>query len=122
MSSDQNSKLLITAVAAAAAGSALTVALLKLRDKRDGGSFRPSHHEQLMGRLGSSANFQIVDDAEEKPRILFPHNHEEKMRQKIAARHAVEEDNSLPRKSVTVRVPATSANMGPGCEYSEWVS
>jgi len=36
------------------------------------------------------------------------------MRRRIAARVAVEEDNMTPRQSVTVRVPATSANMGPG--------
>jgi hypothetical protein len=48
--------------------------------------------------------------------ILFPHNHEEKMRRQIAARAAVEEENVKPRRSVTVRVPATSANMGPGCK------
>lgn len=48
--------------------------------------------------------------------IVFPFNHEEKMRRLVAARAAVEEDNILPRQSVTVRVPATSANMGPGCK------
>jgi len=36
------------------------------------------------------------------------------MRRRIAARVAVEEDNQIPRRSVTVRVPATSANVGPG--------
>jgi homoserine kinase len=46
--------------------------------------------------------------------IVFPHNHEEKMRRRIAARVAVDEENRVPRKSVPVRVPATSANMGPG--------
>ena len=36
------------------------------------------------------------------------------MRRRIAARVAVDEENRVPRKSVPVRVPATSANMGPG--------
>lgn len=36
------------------------------------------------------------------------------MRRRIAARVAVDEENRVSRKSVTVRVPATSANMGPG--------
>jgi homoserine kinase len=48
--------------------------------------------------------------------ILFPHNHEEKMRRRIAQRVSVEEENKTPRNSVTVRVPATSANVGPGCK------
>jgi len=36
------------------------------------------------------------------------------MRRRIAARMAVEDENSQPRQSVTVRVPASSANCGPG--------
>lgn len=36
------------------------------------------------------------------------------MRRRIATRVSVEEENSTPRTSVTVRVPATSANVGPG--------
>jgi len=36
------------------------------------------------------------------------------MRRRIAARVAVEDDNLQPRQRVTVRVPASSANMGPG--------
>jgi len=51
---------------------------------------------------------------------LFPHNHEEKMRRRIATRYTIEEENNLGRDSVTVRVPATSANVGPGCEL--WCS
>lgn len=46
--------------------------------------------------------------------VLFPHSHEERMRRRIAARMSIEEENSQPRRSVTVRVPATSANCGPG--------
>ena len=46
--------------------------------------------------------------------ILMPHSHEERMRRRIAARMAVEDENSQPRQSVTVRVPASSANCGPG--------
>ena len=46
--------------------------------------------------------------------VLFPHSHEERMRRRIAARMTIEEENSQPRQSVTVRVPASSANCGPG--------
>ncbi len=48
------------------------------------------------------------------PSVLMPHSHEERMRRRIAARMAVEDENSVPRTSVTVRVPASSANCGPG--------
>lgn len=36
------------------------------------------------------------------------------MRRRMAARVCVEDDNATPRRSVTVKVPATSANCGPG--------
>ena len=40
------------------------------------------------------------------------------MKRRIAHRFSIEEENITPRESVTVRVPATSANMGPGCKWS----
>jgi len=46
--------------------------------------------------------------------VLKPHQHEKKMAQKLALRSSVELENQRPRDLVTVRVPATSANMGPG--------
>mmetsp|Transcript_19635 Transcript_19635/g.42267 ORF Transcript_19635/g.42267 Transcript_19635/m.42267 type:complete len:434 (-) Transcript_19635:60-1361(-) len=46
--------------------------------------------------------------------VLMPHSHEERMRRRIAQRMTIEEENSQPRQSVTVRVPASSANCGPG--------
>jgi hypothetical protein len=52
--------------------------------------------------------------------MLFPHNHEEKMRRRIATRYTIEEENNLGRDSVTVRVPATSANVGPGCKLNKF--
>lgn len=47
------------------------------------------------------------------------------MQRKIALRSSVEEENMRPRRLVTVRVPATSANMGPGydclgCAVDMW--
>ena len=46
---------------------------------------------------------QITSDAT----LLFPHSHEERMRRRIAARMTIEEENSQPRQSVTVRVPVS---------------
>jgi hypothetical protein len=121
MTTDQNTKLILTAAGAAVAGGVAAVAFIKLLDRKREDSFRPTHHQQIKERFRKSGSFQIFEDPEHpnNQRILFPYNHEEKMRQTIAARHAVEEDNSLPRNSVTVRVPATSANMGPGCEFHD---
>jgi hypothetical protein len=108
-SSSQDTKLLITAAAAAVAGAAMAYTALKLSEKP------AAADEQTM----RAARPSIIYDKEERPSqaVLFPHNHEEKMRRRIAARVAVEEDNLTPRRSVTVRVPATSANVGPGCTY-----
>mmetsp|Transcript_52234 Transcript_52234/g.62913 ORF Transcript_52234/g.62913 Transcript_52234/m.62913 type:complete len:424 (-) Transcript_52234:59-1330(-) len=105
-SSSSDGKLISVAIAAAAGGALLTYAMLR-KEKEE------------MVRRNSYGSF-IFDDPthNEVPRnsshVLLPHNHEEKMRRRIAARVSVEEDNSIPRTSVTVRVPATSANMGPG--------
>mmetsp|Transcript_27013 Transcript_27013/g.55906 ORF Transcript_27013/g.55906 Transcript_27013/m.55906 type:complete len:472 (-) Transcript_27013:306-1721(-) len=60
---------------------------------------------------GSSA---LPMQREPSDTMLFPHNHEAKMRRRIATRYTIEEENNLGRNSVTVRVPATSANVGPG--------
>jgi len=110
---NDTTKLVVTAVSAAVAGAALGVAALKLWEKKyptESSHLYPQNQkpvfykEKIMPDLDDSSNS-----------ILLPHNHEEKMRRRIAARTIVEEDNFQPRDSVTVRVPASSANMGPGC-------
>lgn len=120
-SGSENSKLLITAIGAAVAGAALGIVGMKLYDKNDtdldGGN--PPLTDRPKRR---SFIYEDIDHSDNEWRssgtstTLFPYNHEEKMRRRIAARAAVEEDNLTPRKSVTVRVPATSANVGPGCK------
>jgi hypothetical protein len=117
MSNSTNSKqeLIATALAAATAGAAIAYAAIKSQEKKD----TVVSYKNLNNRL--SMNSLIVNDSSSDPRlqsdILFPHNHEEKMKRRIAQRVSVEEENKTPRKSVTVRVPATSANVGPGCKY-----
>lgn len=50
--------------------------------------------------------------------IIYPHEHEKRMNERInnSARTATEDDSDLliERKKVVVKVPATSANLGPG--------
>ena len=65
------------------------------------------------GIIGASSS-SSKGGGEDHPSVLMPHSHEERMRRRIAARMAVEDENSVPRTSVTVRVPASSANCGPG--------
>lgn len=107
-SNNDMTKLIATAVGAAVAGAALGVAVMKLSEK-----------EQIPKQTMSSRPSVIMSDADllssDRGEKLMPHQHEEKMRRRIQARALVEEDNYQPRDSVTVRVPATSANMGPGC-------
>lgn len=118
MSNSDNTKLLATAAGAAIAGAALAIAAMKMTSKKDDGD------SQFVGLHKKSLSFIYEDTGGSDSdllgggsKLLFPHNHEEKMRRKISTRAAVEEENLAPRRSVTVRVPATSANMGPGCEY-----
>ena len=112
-SSHSKQELIATAVAAATAGAAIAYAAIKSQDKKDTVAYKTPNNRMSMTSL-------IVNDSSSDPRlqsdILFPHNHEEKMKRRIAQRVSVEEENKTPRNSVTVRVPATSANVGPGCK------
>ena len=68
---------------------------------------------------GSSSSSIGAMKRESSEAMLFPHNHEAKMRRRIATRYTIEEENNLRRDSVTVKVPATSANVGPGCKLNQ---
>lgn len=105
-SSNQKDALIATAIGAATAGAALAYAVIKANEEK------PKARMPKVVRPGSMVFDQ--SDPRMQSDILFPHNHEEKMRRRIAQRVSVEEENKTPRKSVTVRVPATSANVGPG--------
>lgn len=130
MSSSQDSKLVATAVGAAAVGAALAVMAMKMTEHPEEKNkvselkiVRPrvSRTSLLMndftddyeggGGGGGGSSLKPDDSASN---LIFPHNHEEKMRRRIATRYQIEDENSAPRESVTVRVPATSANVGPG--------
>jgi hypothetical protein len=112
MSSDNNSsKLLMTAIGAALGGAVVSFAAFKYIEQRK----ELIKHRAALVRA-SKPSFSMSSEQRSES-VIFPHNHEEKMRRRIAARVAVEEDNLTPRNSVTVRVPATSANLGPGCEF-----
>jgi len=126
-SGNSNNTVLLAAAAAAAASSIATLLLTRRRapaaaSSAAGDEAAPSPRPDLSS-AAKRTSF-IVNDFPDEERalraagadgvIVFPHNHEEKMRMRIAARMAVEEENVTPRRSVTVRVPGTSANMGPG--------
>lgn len=130
MSSQDNGKLVATALGAAAAGAGLAVLAMRMiesnNEKKNSLKYggvglypydRPPRTSVLMNdpkdQLESMSS--AAADTTSSERILFPHNHEEKMKRRIATRYTIEEDNTKPRNSVTVRVPATSANVGPGC-------
>jgi homoserine kinase len=128
-SKDSTNTLIATAVTAAAAGAAITYTALKYqsssssnnnddRQKNRTAAARedsPPPKSSLIydnSTAGDPNSSSIAKSGSNT--VLFPHNHEEKMRRRIAARVSVEEENLTPRNSVTVRVPASSANVGPG--------
>lgn len=104
--------MMATAIGAAVAGAALAVAAMKLTEKKK--TDTTSSTNLARSRASFIYEEKLGEDTTDGDRIIFPHNHEEKMRRRIAARVSIEEDNMTPRNSVTVRVPATSANFGPG--------
>jgi hypothetical protein len=115
MSSDPNHRVLVAAAAVGGivAGALLTLAYNKRQADKAAELLRSPPRKSLI------FDDPLKNDSSSNLNVLFPHNHEEKMRRQIAARAAVEEENVMPRRSVTVRVPATSANMGPGCKFLE---
>ena len=143
MSQQDNGKLIATAMGAAAAGASLAVLAMKmiessknkhLNDHRRYSLGYSNHYDPIQRRdlpnvIMNDPSMLMTDPSErsgsigpgsmqksDSENLLFPHNHEEKMRRRIATRYTIEEENNLPRNSVTVRVPATSANVGPGCK------
>jgi hypothetical protein len=123
-SNNDTSKLLMTAIGAALTGATIAIVAMKYADtSRNKKEEYLQYHIPKQQQLQHRNSLVFARDESEHgsssttngQTILFPHNHEEKMRRTIAARALVEEDNFHPRDSVTVRVPATSANMGPGC-------
>ena len=118
---NESNKLIYTALGAAAAGAALAIGIIKFT-----GDGKSDGHDQSQNRFYTTP-LVFMNDASEsgdvnmshrgsEASLLLPHNHEEKMRRRVATRYSIEEENNTPRDSVTVRVPATSANVGPGCK------
>lgn len=120
--SSSDNKLIATAIGAAVAGAALGIAALKFMERSEAAKAATPLPNPRRSSISSIIYEDTADEMGARAAgdtLVFPHNHEEKMRRRIVARAAVEEDNVMPRDSVTVRVPATSANMGPGCESSK---
>lgn len=126
-SSSDNTKLATTAILAGSLGAAISYYLLQKKLKSSTTN-NYSSSTDVRHPLNSKTSF-IFQDPEydigydinssiksenNDTTVLMPHSHEERMRRRIAARMAVEDENSQPRQSVTVRVPASSANCGPG--------
>uniref|UniRef100_A0A7S2UU71 Homoserine kinase n=1 Tax=Fibrocapsa japonica TaxID=94617 RepID=A0A7S2UU71_9STRA len=66
-----------------------------------------------LGRNSSWANNDLTDNSAPVP--LMPHEHEKRMSQRMQKfQSEVIDEVSQERNKVTVRVPATSANLGPG--------
>ncbi|KAL3940389.1 MAG: hypothetical protein SGBAC_005065 [Bacillariaceae sp.] len=114
---NESNKLIYTALGAAAAGAVLAIGVMKFSgdDKDDRPSASQKKYTPLvfMNDVSESGEVNMSHRGSEAS-LLFPHNHEEKMRRRVATRYSIEEENNTPRDLVTVRVPATSANVGPG--------
>lgn len=122
-SSSIESKLVATAITAAAAGATLAYAAMKMSERHT--ADMNAANSDVRGSTNSKVVFESAESLSSNGNpsmmrsnstevILLPHNHEQKMKNRIETRKTVEEENIVPRNSVTVKVPATSANMGPG--------
>ncbi|KAL7545321.1 hypothetical protein ACHAWF_008684 [Thalassiosira exigua] len=126
MSTNDGAKLAATAIVAGGLGAALGYyALARRRPSEASSPSNPPSSSSAFGCAHGSRTSFIFQDPEmdigasaastgTDSAVLMPHSHEERMRRRIRSRMAVEDENSRPRDSVTVRVPASSANCGPG--------
>lgn len=114
---NDNVKLATTALLAAAAGAGLSYFISSRREERRERSPSITNlNTRTTSFIFQDPDYDIGQSAASTndTTVLMPHSHEERMRRRIAARMTIEDENSQPRESVTVRVPATSANCGPG--------
>ena len=122
--SSDNTKLAATAIIAGGFGAALSYYLVNKKQSSSSYNLSDTRGTSFANAHSSRTSFIFQDpeydigasvaSVEGDTTVLMPHSHEERMRRRIAARMAVEDENSQPRQSVTVRVPASSANCGPG--------
>lgn len=109
MSSPNNdaTKLAATALLSAGLGALISYSYYsfsKQSDRQQTSSAVPSTRTSFIFHDPSAEPSQITSS---DATVLFPHSHEERMRRRIAARMTIEEENSQPRQSVTVRVPVS---------------
>eukprot|EP01041_Mallomonas_annulata_P000589 gene589-1142_t len=64
--------------------------------------------ENKNASLPNLANINVA----EREGVLFPYEHERRMNERL--RNQLDENDNIERRKVIVRVPATSANVGPG--------
>jgi hypothetical protein len=72
------------------------------------------NHKALSPPRGAAASAAAAPSASASDVPLLPHEHEKRMLQRFEQRETIERQNLTPRDYVKVRVPASSANMGPG--------
>jgi len=143
---DSNTKLIVTAIGAALTGAAMAIAAMKLTQSSSSPSSSQQQQQQQQQQRQQEQESNVVSPSGGRQKVssiiyeptldastcvtsgclsagcdnttvIFPHMHEEKVLRRISNRVIIEEENVIPRQSVTVRVSATSANMGPGCKY-----
>ena len=119
-SSSDNTKLATTAILAGSLGAAVSYYLLQKKLKSSSSTTNNNNYSSATDvrhplnsktsfifqdpeyDIGYDINSSIKSDNNDTT-VLMPHSHEERMRRRIAARMAVEDENSQPRQSVTVR-------------------
>lgn len=129
-SGPSNNALITTAVLAGAVGALISYTALKFQEMKRS----ISKNNDAITKIHSQAEIHVLPESDAPPptgtesvaddefsddemiksgKGAYTYmNHEAKMRRRLRA--SVEEENLTPRESVTVRVPATSANVGPG--------
>lgn len=80
--------------------------------KREKESLSTDHNQTILG--GTPAKPHSSSEKFGTQTISLPHQHEKKMTERLFQTGSTDEEDGIERTRVVVRVPATSANLGPG--------
>lgn len=90
------------------AGTLVIQSYIHNRNKKSTSDSLPIHES----KVSSASPAKIPSDKYEAP--IRAHQHEKKMNERLFTSSNEDEEDNVERTKVVVRVPATSANLGPG--------
>jgi len=114
MNCENVSKISQTAAVCALTGAGVYLASRVLKVMKDSSQNSNSRipNPSVVNKIPSVRD-NVQSLSEDRDGVIFPYEHERRMKERLA-QQAVDESDHIERNKVVVKVPATSANLGPG--------